>query len=86
MKKCLYCQAAGNLFPLKEWNRERTNYYCSKHYDQVLKFQNKEQREFFDYFRQHPKLLKYLSSKSLELYKRLEKEYSKGGQHDNSDS
>jgi hypothetical protein len=79
MKKCLYCQAAGNLLPMKEWNRDRTIYYCRKHYDQVLKFQEKEQKEFVDYFSRHPKLQQYLSSKSLQLLKELEKEFREGG-------
>jgi hypothetical protein len=79
MKKCLYCQAVGNLIPLKEWNRDRTAYFCSKHYEQVLIFQEREQRDFYDYFSRHPKLLEYLSGKSLQLFEKLEKEYSKGG-------
>ena len=71
MKSCTYCNTyEGPLYPLKDWNRDRISFYCSKHIEQVRSFQEKQKKDFIDYYRD-PHTRSYLSPESLALWEKL---------------
>lgn len=70
---CLFCIRHTNLFPVKEWNKERINYYCDKHLEDAKKYNETNKRAFYEYYKE-PMRFEWLTEENKELWRKIDSE------------
>lgn len=70
-KMCFYCLKKNvKLAKLEDWTgRGILRYYCKEHYYEVKKFQEKQKKDFIDYFSRIPIIENEDVKKLLEKFK-----------------
>lgn len=76
-KKCNLCGSTYKpLEKVYEWDKEDSfDYYCSAHAGQVRAFHRKQEKDFYEHFRDLQLRDKYLSQMQRELWERVAKKY-----------
>lgn len=70
---CMFCNSYKELYPVKEWNKDRTNYYCEKHWKDAKKYEDENKRNFYEYYKE-PRRFEWLSDESKELWRKINSE------------
>lgn len=72
-KSCTYCGKRPALYEVRSWNKDNeVRYYCQEHYQEAQQRENDECKRFIEYY-SSPSTQKWLSEKSLNLWKKLSK-------------
>ena len=70
---CMFCNRYEELHPVKEWSKDRINYYCDNHWEDAKKYNDKQKRNFYEYYKE-PSRFEWLSEENKELWRKIDSE------------